>query len=215
MSKLVIKASEIANLTDARYFSARDVEWLGFSLDSNSDNFLSLREAVAIKEWISGPGIVAEMGTNSNPDDLVQAIQYLKPDAVQIGPFFPIDALPELDTVILIRELIPDSLDQLDDYLHDFREWKNAVHFFMLNLEKNAFSWQQLKKNKKKFDAIKELCSTYKIVLSLVFDLNEISEIISQLKPYGLSFKGGAEEKVGIKSFDELDEIFDLLDDLN
>ena len=35
--------------------------------------------------------------------------------------------------------------------------------------------------------------------------------IIDTLKPTGLSMRGGEEEKVGYKSFEDLDEVFDLL----
>jgi len=35
--------------------------------------------------------------------------------------------------------------------------------------------------------------------------------MLAKLQPYGLSIKGGEEEKVGFKSFDEVDEIFEVL----
>ena len=213
MTKLSIKASEITNLTDARYFSAREVDWLGFSLDSHSESYLAPLQINAIREWISGPQIVVELGTLSGNDIIVQAIELLKPDAIQIGPFCDIDMLSATESVAVIRELVPDSLEQLDDYLFEWNAWRLHISFFTLNLEKNAFSWQLLKNNEKTLRSLKQLCNEYDVMLSLVFEHAELNEILFELKPFGLSFKGGAEEKVGMKSFDKLDDIFDLLEE--
>ena len=214
MTKLSIKASEITNLTDARYFSAREVDWLGFSLDSSSENYIAPIQINAIREWISGPGIVVEMGANIDPDDVFKAIDLLKPDAVQVGSLFRYNQLPDLNSVVLIRELVPDHLNQFDDYIYEFRQWENTVRFFLLNLEKNGFSWQDIKNDENALTQLQQLCKNYNITLSMVFDHSELDEILSLLKPFGLSLQGGVEEKVGMKSFESLDDIFDRLEEM-
>lgn len=214
MSKLIIKASEIANLTDARYFSAREADWLGFSLDSNAENYISANQLNAIREWVSGPSIVAELGSIIDPDDLIQAVKITKPDAVQIGPLFPFHDLRELDSISIIRELIPDNFEQMDDYIYEWRTWSNKITFFLLNLEKNGFSWKEIKQNSNVLKSLQLLCTQYNVMLSLVFDPEDLNEILSLLKPYGLSLRGGAEEKVGMKSFEKLDDIFDLIEEI-
>ena len=40
----------------------------------------------------------------------------------------------------------------------------------------------------------------------------QVIEIIDKINPLGFNFVGGNEEKVGFKSFEDLDEIFDLLE---
>jgi phosphoribosylanthranilate isomerase len=214
MSKLIIKANEIGNLTDARYFSAREVDWLGFSLDSNNENNLPIHQIIAIREWVSGPGIVAEMGTMIEIETIGQVIAILKPDAIQVGPFCNIESLAAAGSTPVIRELIPDTFTQLDDYLYEWRAWEKHLAFFLLNLEKNGFSWQQIKNNEPALSRLKQLCSEYEVMLSLVFEQSELAEILSELKPYGLSFNGGTEEKVGMKSFELLDDIFDNLEEI-
>jgi phosphoribosylanthranilate isomerase len=214
MSKLTVKASEIANLTDARYFSAREVDWLGFSIDSNSENYLAPIHINAIREWVSGPQIVVELGTLSGKEIITQAIELLKPDAIQIGPFYDTDMLSAAGSVAVIRELIPDDLEQLEDYMFEWSAWQSHISFFMLNLEKNAFSWQLLKNSEKTLRTLKQLCNDYDVMLSLVFEPTELNEILFELKPFGLSFKGGEEEKIGMKSFEAIDEIFDLIEEI-
>jgi phosphoribosylanthranilate isomerase len=213
MSKLTVKASEIANLTDARYFSAREVEWLGFSIDNNSENYLAPFQINAIREWISGPQIVVELGTLSGKEIITHAIELLKPNAIQIGPFCDKDMLSAASSVAVIRELIPDDLEQLEDYMFEWIAWQTNISFFMLNLEKNGYSWQLLKNNEKTLKTLKQLCNEYDVMLSLVFEPIELNEILLELKPFGLSFKGGEEEKTGMKSFEAIDEIFDLIEE--
>ena len=40
----------------------------------------------------------------------------------------------------------------------------------------------------------------------------DLAAFVEELAPLGLSVRGGAEEKVGYKSFDELDDLFELLE---
>ncbi len=48
--------------------------------------------------------------------------------------------------------------------------------------------------------------------LHLYFDISELqAEDVLKLKNFGLVVQGGEEEKVGLKSYEELDEIYDLL----
>jgi len=52
MLTTTVKASSISNLTDARYFAAWHVDWLGFDLTANGLSVLSLPEVKEIKDWI-------------------------------------------------------------------------------------------------------------------------------------------------------------------
>ena len=48
--------------------------------------------------------------------------------------------------------------------------------------------------------------------MSIDFELDQLNEMLEKVQIHGLSLKGGEEEKVGFKSFDELDEIIDALE---
>ena len=89
MSKLVIKASEITNLTDARYFSAWGADYLGFNLVEGTDSFIEPIQLNAIKEWLSGPKIIAELGSMADKDSIKFCLETLKLDGVQVGYFTP------------------------------------------------------------------------------------------------------------------------------
>ena len=207
MLKTRIKASQITNLTDARYFAARDVEWLGFNLDAGTDNFIHPQNIKAIKEWLEGPKIVGEFGMQDS-SEINAAIDFLDLDVVQVGMFADVSSL-ELKDALLIKEIV---IEEETDY-YDLRTTLESdsanVDVFLLNYSKNNLSWNDIAF---KQATLKELCNRFKIILSIDFELDQLNEILETLQIHGLGLSGGEEEKVGFKSFDELDDILDALE---
>jgi phosphoribosylanthranilate isomerase len=209
---MLIKASEVSNLTDARYFSAWRVEWIGFCLIPGHTAEVSPSELLAIKEWIAGPKIVGEFPALVDADTLDQYIEKVELDAVQIGQFTPFEEVSHLDGRIgIIREQVIEQLDELAVLEDQWRQWASLVDCFLLDLEKNNISWDMIKGDAQALAYLKSLCHVFPVMLSLRFQPEDLNEIEKVLKPYGISLKGGEEEAVGLKSFDDLDEIFEIL----
>lgn len=80
--KKIIKAGSITNLTDARFFAAYDVDYIGFCFDPLSPDYISPQNALAIKGWISGPKIVAEFA-NQDLENVKNIISFFEPDIVE------------------------------------------------------------------------------------------------------------------------------------
>lgn len=61
--KTKVKVNRIQHLTDARYFAAMGVDYMGFALDSTDKEafLLELQKIRAIQEWISGPELFVEV----------------------------------------------------------------------------------------------------------------------------------------------------------
>lgn len=212
MLKTKIKASNISNLTDARYYAAWYVDWLGFDLRS-AENTLSLAEVKAIKEWIEGPVIVGEMDL-LDFDKAKEIINFLELEAIQVGMYAPIAQLQSLQDYTIIKEVIIESDMKASDLEAHLGEYFDVVSYFLLDFEKNGIDWQQIKKDTSFSTAfIKALCQRQNILLSINCKPTEIEEILDSVQPYGLSVRGGIEEKVGFKSFDEVDEIFEILEE--
>jgi len=60
---------------------------------------------------------------------------------------------------------------------------------------------------------IKALAAQKKVFLDIPFEAKHLAEILENLDICGLILRGGEEEKTGIKSFEELDSIFEILQD--
>jgi len=214
MLKTRIKASQIGNLTDARYFAAWQVEWLGFSLDAASGRPLNPTQVQALKAWVEGPKMVGEFGLQ-NPEEIATAVNMLNLDMVQVSPFASVKEIHQQIDVPIIKNIVPESIDDLPLLYDQLKQEAHFVEAFLLHLDKVGISWSMVKAGDGiNMIKLKDWCQDFPIILSLDFEAPEVLEIIEELQPYGLNLVGGEEEKVGLKSFDDLDAVFELLEEL-
>ncbi len=212
MLKTKIKAAQISNLTDARYFAAWYSEWLGFCCDTTSPNYVSPELLHAIRDWVEGPQIVGEFGAQ-DAAYIHEAVKSLNLDAVQVGFFYDLEKLKMLNDLTVIREIVIDPNEATDlpatlDSLSPF------ASYFLLEFNKNNILFNDIKNNENYFNLniLKSLCEKYRILFSINIKENEVNELLEILQPEGLNVFGGDEEKVGFKSYDEMDELFEAIE---
>jgi len=212
MLKKPIKASQIANLTDARYFAAWEVNWLGFCLDTTADHFLQPAELVAIRAWVEGPKIVGEFGFMPI-EDLLELTKLMKLDAIQVGPFYQAEDLAQLKGLTIFQEIIIEPDVKGQDLLAQLQKAAPYVNYFLLNFSKNNQSLEQLRTSDSfTITDLKNMTAAFSILLDLHLPAADVESFLEETGVHGLSLKGGEEEKVGVKSFDELDEVFEALE---
>ncbi|MCC6722902.1 MAG: hypothetical protein IT258_00230 [Saprospiraceae bacterium] len=208
MGKTKIKASAVNNLTDARYFAAREVEWLGFRLDDTT----SFMAAKAIAEWVDGVKIVGEFDF-STAEEILAAHAQLRFDAVEIGRYMPLHELEKLEGIPVIQSIVVEKTSNEADLVAFLNERAPFCSYFLLDFEKSGITWAMLKAGMPVSVAfLNSIFAQQKTLVALVFQGEELGEMLEMLHPHGLSLMGGDEEKVGFKSFDELDEILDGLE---
>ncbi len=210
MLKIQTKASQISNLTDARYFAAWDVNWLGFNLNPEAESRLSAVEMKAIKEWVEGPKMIGEFGNLNDKDQLISAVSVLELDGIQVGMFTEIDVLEGLEKVYVIQEWVLEKASDLEWMEEKLAERKECVNSFLLNLSTNGIELDLLDEAGRTL--LKKLCSEFNIILNANIKPEQLDFIQNELNPEGISVTGGEEEKVGFKSFDELDDLFEALE---
>ncbi len=208
-----VKASSITNLTDARYFAAWEVEWLGFNLNIGSTDYIEPHLVKAIKEWVDGVKIIGEFDLAS-ADHINDMAQALGLDGAQLGMFTSLETFQELEyATTLFKEIVVEketTETSIRDHMTDFAPYVKA---FVLNFEKNDVNIADLGKGASlSKEELILLCKSFPVLISMPVAAAELADFMTELSPLGLSVKGGAEEKVGYKSFDELDELFELLE---
>ncbi len=211
MLKSRIKASQVTNLTDARYFSAWEVEWIGFNLEEGTVNFVEPSALKEMRGWLEGPKIVGEF-TQTSSSEIEGWVELLQLDAIQLGHFATIETAKNLSQYPLIKEFVIKTDTEKDNLMTLLEEFSPHVEVFILNFSLERRNWLTIK-NGQFFPLLdlKSLCATYPILLQLDMKPSEVQEVLDTLKPLGLCFTGGEEEKVGFKSFDEIDEIIEEL----
>lgn len=213
MLKTKIKASQIQHLTDARYFSAWYAESLGFNLEPQTPTAVTPQQLKDITGWLSGVEIIGECGFSQSSEDILALAEQLELDAIQLPHFYDKSE----------AEKIAQSNCPIIKYLYLMNDWqeveKEAENYaaitkvFVLDLSNSVFArmidWTDgMKVNLQNF--------TQKYTTYLAFDIlpeniDEVLQLLPSLE--GLQLKGGEEERVGVKSFDELDALFDILQD--
>lgn len=209
MLKTKIKASAITNLTDARYFAAKEIEWLGFNISTNGYNAMRIEDVAAIIEWVEGVKIIAEVDS-IEPDSMADFLR-LPFQGVQYGMFTPMDWIANLpENTIKIQEYVVASKEDIVNANEWMASRKNYTNYFLLDFQKNNLTFQDF--GPQSIGFIQELCKGYAIIMNIALDENNIIPILDTFSPAGLNVMGGIEEKVGLKSFDDLEDIFDAIE---
>jgi len=213
MLTTTVKASSVSNLTDARYFAAWHVEWLGFDLTASGLATLPLPQVKEIKDWIEGPKIIGELAV-LDIEQSQQIIDFLALEYIQVGMHTPVEYFNSLTVSTIIKEVIIESTTTYTSLKAHLDTYFDYVDYFLIDFNKNNINWISLKEGTGNLSLIqlKEIVSQYEVFLSLDYTDKNIAKIIAEVNPIGISVKGGIEEKVGFKSFDELDAIFELLE---
>ena len=181
LSRKII-ASNIRNLTDARYFAAWMVEYMSFDITANSQAFIGPSNITEIIDWLAGPEFIGNFCDHEDLDFVLENVKQLK-----------------LAGAITNKKVI------LDNWNFDDGKLFYVVSEFELirNLDTKIIT---------KPEAVDSFINGGHEVFidSKYFDL----ELLEDLgKRTGLCLEGGEEIKTGLKSFDELDDIFEFLAD--
>ncbi|MEZ5014153.1 MAG: hypothetical protein R2794_07665 [Chitinophagales bacterium] len=83
MLSKTVYAAAVNNLTDARNFSAYGVQYLGFCFNPNDPAYISPEKALEIRDWVSGPDIVADL-RGQDMDNAENIISFMAPYAIEI-----------------------------------------------------------------------------------------------------------------------------------
>lgn len=203
---MLIKASRITSLTDARYFAAKNVQFLGFNLEMGTPGYLDPMYMRAIREWVQGPLIVGEYATTPVAE-VREAATFFGLDAVQVTA----DYLPELVHLATIPILLAVDADQEVTRVEAlFRQAAPYVEHFIVQVSaknnvESSFGDQA--------EFWKSMCAQHSVLLHWDGMPGDLPTLLDIWPLAGLSLMGGNEQQVGVKSFAEMEEIFDWLEE--
>lgn len=185
-------ATDIANLTDARYFAAWGVEGMAYNIESSTSSSLTSAQLKEIVDWVEGPAVIIKMEGLEVPENLNEVKAITNIDGIIIGPFIEAGDLPVFEKVFRICTLEDGSQD--NDHL-----------ILSFPFEIGKISEQQKEK-------IINITNGKEVFLDAIFNASDLDQI-KTLGFAGIILKGGEEEKVGFKSYDELDDILEAIFD--
>lgn len=197
---MLFKASRITNLTDARYFAARNFQYLSFNLEENTPRYLDPIYLRSIMEWVEGPHICGEFAT-APLETALEAVRFLGLHAVEVPASWPDAELEKLADVQVLLRLGPDLTPA--QAATRMQRASGRVRAFVLYLSDGPVDpdWRNL-------------FFQYPIFIHADRPTQEMLDLLNHLRPAGLDVAGGEEEQVGVKGFDELDALLDGVEQL-
>lgn len=198
-----IKASRIANLTDARYFAAREVSYLGFCLEEGHANFIEPGVMRAIREWVEGPRVVGEF-EHSSAEVVREAASFFALDTVQVSRM---ELLPELAGLeVLLR------LSGIENPEAVAAAWEQAQPYAVcLLVELTSESARAAVRARSVTDAWQQVCAQVPVLLDAPLPVGDLAALLRAVQPVGFAVGGSDEERPGFKSFEQIDALFEAL----
>ncbi|MBP6184437.1 MAG: hypothetical protein KA479_05805 [Saprospiraceae bacterium] len=195
-------ADKITNLSAARYFAARGADWLFF--DPQAGSGLSLRQMLAIKEWVEGPqcGLYLALGADSIATDMHEHFQ---PDGVMLGHFAALQGIPA--NLTIFKEWCPEVHSDPTMLVSWIEATAQADHH-LIRLE----DWS-LEAIRSLGSTFRTLSSAHSLFLSTRLPSQEWSQLLDMDLPLNYCFSSPAEEQVGLLAVEDLDGWIDTLEE--
>lgn len=192
MLKTKIIAADLQNLTDARYFAAWLVDYMSFNFSEPNVNLPKIKE---IMDWVEGPIFCAQYTGLEESNYINDHLVALSIDHLLLGPYAK-DELVNSDWQVIQTTLLEEDIKEL-----------TANRSYIIQSHKTFDQFSQDEKN-----TLKKQCRSHSIYLDCDFKSTNIEDILT-LGITGLVLRGGEEEKVGVKSYDDLDKIMEALEE--
>jgi phosphoribosylanthranilate isomerase len=198
MLKPKIYVSEVTNLTDARYFAAMGVDYLGFCCNEDHPSYIRPERIREIMDWVEGPQAVLEFLLPASISEIQGKLDKIPCNAVHLGLE---SGLKRMHDSMIFQDIILGADTDV--------EWSKDV-FYVLKAE-NAYS-DFTDMETSHFSMFTE---NYQCFIDFSYLREDLLNIIHEYKVYGIVLKGGPEDITGVKSFDFYEPVFELINTFN
>ena len=204
MLTLPLLAHGITHLTDARYFAAWHPDYLCFPVGPGG---ITADYFTAIREWVEGPVCVAELSTDNDAAALQEVLQIpgLTHLMLDYGMATPTVVGQPLE---YITRLPVAGYQAATDVAERLAELTGPV---VLDFTDGGITWSDLVEGHPvSTDSLKELIGDRKVYVRIDLMPDEAGKARDTV--YGLALKGSSEEKVGYKSFEDIEDMLEALE---
>lgn len=207
--KTLVKISNVTNLSDARYCAGMGVDMLGFSMDTDSPDYVDPKKFGEIRGWVAGVQIVGET-SSTDPELIEELISTYQPDLLQVDeaallPYLSTLTKTEHDLRFILRvDVAQLTFDQLDTTLQT-----GATNADYVLLESKG----PMRLDDDVKELLKRQASRYPILLGTGISVGNVHQLLDDLLVKGIALSGGVEEQPGNKEFGELMDILEAIEE--
>ena len=200
-------AKNITNLTDARYFSAYNAAWISFSFDTAKPEYIAPNVAAGIAGWLEGPSFTGSFGVQQLNPEIRKIAETLNLQAVMLSSRHDFSDLTDFP---IIFEISIENANTASCF-EFINENASLAKAFILNFDATTTWTAVFNSETIDFSLLRQATKTAKIYLNFNITADDLPIIAAELPDLqGIVLQGGEEEAVGIKSFDDLDDLIDF-----
>jgi hypothetical protein len=178
-----ILARSVDNLTVARYFASMSVDIISFNY-----SFEDTKKIKEIIDWIDGPAIAIELISPINKEEFDIMVSNLNPNIIITN--HSLGYATELEVIHI-------------NHLSDIDISNKAIIIIDTPIDEM---------NNAEIEKLENLDNSENLFLHFD-DITDRDIIFASESGFGVVLQAGEEDKIGIKSFDDLDYIFDFINE--
>lgn len=202
-----VKICGLTTLEDARFASGALADFLGFIFYPDSPRYIDPGKAAAIISWIEGPQKVGVF-VNQPLDEVNETANRTGIDLVQLHGTESPDYCRMIDLPV-IKVLHAGSETGEDDLSEQIEIYSEVAEYLLFDT-KTETQWGGTGKT---FDwaLIRNQTLELPFMLSGGLKAENVAEAISVASPDVVDLSSGLEESPGLKSFDKMEQFFDVM----
>lgn len=180
-----VKVGNITNLSDARYCAGMGADLLGFRVIAGQESHITPKQYQEIRGWVTGPQIVAELYGMTDAGSLTGIQEDYRPDLVELG-LSELSILSEEPPLPYILALAPGE---------QVPAGNNPAYILLTSGD----------------PAVQQLATSYAVLVA-VQQTSVAQSLLEGGSIKGLALQGGQEDRPGLREYNELGEILEMLD---
>ena len=188
-----ILVRHITHLTDARYFAAMGVDWISMKLDADPKSFMRWH---SIRDWVEGVKLLAEPASGDE-ELLARVIIDAKPDGILLPEGVEFE-VPEGIVRFKVGMDFSDPLPYFDELSTSPIEGA-MILAGPLPPEEGAMIYSDFPEE------------GVMVFLEAEWTLEKIQEVLSSGYRGGFCFYGGQEDAIGVRDYEEMDEMIEAI----
>lgn len=196
-----VKINRVTNLTDARYCAGMNVNVMGFSLESDSAHFLTPTQFSEITGWISGIEFAAEFKTATSEEILGILESYPHITWIESENLETLIELQASGLKLIYKQPFENVVKWNDTLVEKIK--KHAISLHLTSLNNSSIP--------EKHELNIDFSKLFKVILGFGITPETVKNILSTYEISGLALDSGDEIKPGLRDFDELADILEIL----
>ncbi len=208
--KTIVKITGVNNLSDARYCAGMGVEMLGFSLEKENDNYVSPEKYHEIIGWISGVKFVGEFH-KAHLEDMNEILAAYPIHMLQVAREDVMEEIYQRTQSSGVKSIpiifyIPFTTSRTEAIEASMERFGDCVAYFLLDVAAEVLSDQAA------LATLRRLADRYAILVGAGVSSENVLNLLNSTTVKGISMRGGQEIKPGLKDFDELANVLELIE---